>query len=312
MGARVIEVIGLTRRYGDLVAVDDVSFSVGAGEVVAFLGPNGAGKSTTLRVLTGFLLPTRGRALVAGHDIVLEPRNARRALGYLPETCPLYPELRVQEYLRFRAETKLVPRRRVRSAVDSAMRLAGIADRRGALIGQLSRGLRQRVGIADALVAEPPLLILDEPTAGLDPNQIREVRELLSSLRGKHTVFLSTHILSEAEATCDRAIVLARGRVVAAGTMAALRQEQLRASIRVRHADIDEAKLAPFLSPCRIERAERHGPDLRCEVTLREADDLPRLIERLVEAGFQVAEAARLKTSLEDVFARLTREGDDA
>jgi ABC-2 type transport system ATP-binding protein len=279
---------------------------------VGFLGPNGAGKSTTLRVLTGFLAPTSGRALVHGHDVVLEPEQARRSLGYLPETCPLYPELRVQEYLRHRAELKRVARHRVRPAVESAMKLAGIHERRGALIGHLSRGLRQRVGIADALVSDPPLLILDEPTAGLDPNQIREVRELVGSLRGKHTVLLSTHILTEAEVTCDRAIVLSRGRVVASGTLHELGEQQRGATIRLIRANIEQSALEALLSPsCRLERCERSADELCCRVSLTDAGGLAPVLQRLVHAGLEVAEATLQHTNLEEVFARLTREDGD-
>src|SRR5690606_25991200 len=197
-------------------------FRVGRGEVVGFLGPNGAGKSTTLRMLAGFLGPSAGTIRIHGHDVQREPLAARRHLGYMPEAAPLYPELRVREYLLFRAALKRVPRRERARAVEAAMERAAVTELADTLILHLSKGYRQRVALADALVASPPLLILDEPTAGLDPNQNREVRRLIRELGKTHTILLSTHILSEVEATCDRALVIDRGRLVAEGTLDAL------------------------------------------------------------------------------------------
>ncbi len=216
----MIEARGISKRYGDLVAVDDVSFSAGAGEVVGFLGPNGAGKTTTMRILTGFLPATDGTALVDGHDIFLEPLAARRAIGYLPESPPLYPEMDVRGYLTFVAKLKDVPRAKRQDAVERAMQRCGLADVARRVIGALSKGYRQRVGIAQAIVHEPPVLILDEPTVGLDPIQIREIRSLIAELarpkegeRG-HTIVLSTHILAEVEAICRRVILINQGRKV--------------------------------------------------------------------------------------------------
>lgn len=208
----------LTKRYGNRVAVDGISFHVPRGEIVGFLGPNGAGKSTTLKMVSGFLQPSAGRISVAGYDVVEDSIEARRRLGYMPEAVPLYPEMRVEEYLSFRAEIKGVGRRTRRDAVARAMKLADVQDVARRLIGELSKGYRQRVGLADALVASPELLILDEPTAGLDPNQILQVRELIKSLGREHTIFLSTHILPEVEAVCSRVVIIAKGRLVAEGT----------------------------------------------------------------------------------------------
>jgi ABC-2 type transport system ATP-binding protein len=229
----MIEVEHLSKQYGAHLAVDDISFQVNQGEIVGFLGPNGAGKSTTLRILAGFLGATSGRVRIAGHDIADEPMEARAALGYMPETSPLYPEMRVVEYLSFRAELTRVPRRARREAVARAMRDAGVDHVAGAIIGQLSKGYRQRVGLAGALVGDPPLLILDEPTAGLDPNQIREVRALVRRLGRDRTVFLSTHILPEVEATCTRALVIARGRLAAEGTIEEIRALRRSSGLRV-------------------------------------------------------------------------------
>ena len=216
----MIEASGLSKRYGELIAVDDVSFSVQPGEVVGFLGPNGAGKTTTMRMLTGFLPPTDGSATIAGHDIFEDPLAARRAVGYLPETPPLYPEMSVEGYLTYVAKIKDVPRGQRRDAVDRALERCGLADVRRRVIGSLSKGYRQRVGLAQAIVHDPSVLILDEPTVGLDPIQIREIRALIAGLASEkkgdkaRTVILSTHILPEVEAICRRVLILNRGRKV--------------------------------------------------------------------------------------------------
>jgi ABC-2 type transport system ATP-binding protein len=216
----VIEARGLSKRYGELVAVDHVTFSVQPGEVVGFLGPNGAGKTTTMRMLTGFVPPTDGSATIAGHDIFEDPLAARRAVGYLPETPPLYPEMSVEDYVGYVAKLKDVPRGARRAAVDRALERCGLADVRRRVIGALSKGYRQRVGLAQAIVHDPAVLILDEPTVGLDPIQIREIRALIAELAAEkqggraRTVILSTHILPEVEAICRRVLVISRGRKV--------------------------------------------------------------------------------------------------
>jgi ABC-2 type transport system ATP-binding protein len=216
----MIEARGLSKRYGDLVAVDRVTFSVQPGEVVGFLGPNGAGKTTTMRMLTGFVPPTDGSATIAGHDIFEDPLAARRAVGYLPETPPLYPEMSVEDYVDYVARLKDVPRAKRRAAVDRALARCGLADVRRRVIGALSKGYRQRVGLAQAIVHDPAVLILDEPTVGLDPIQIREIRALIAELAAEkqgeraRTVILSTHILPEVEAICRRVLVISRGRKV--------------------------------------------------------------------------------------------------
>jgi ABC-2 type transport system ATP-binding protein len=276
----MITVEGLYKSYsGSTFAVRDVSFRVKKGEIVGFLGPNGAGKSTTLRVVAGFLGATAGKVTLAGHDIVEAPYEARAQVGYMPEAVPLYPEMRVREYLAFRAELKRVPRKQRRDAVDSAMRRArvhGVADK---LIGHLSKGYRQRVGLADALVADPPILVLDEPTAGLDPNQIREVRALVRELGKEHAVLVSTHILPEVEATCDRALVISKGALVAEGTI-----EELRKSSRSRGVRITVSGTGD------VARALATNPDVE-QVT-----------------GFGLRELSPVKASLEQVFAELTEE----
>ena len=220
----MIEANGLSKRYGEFVAVDDVSFSIGRGEVVGFLGPNGAGKTTTMRMLTGFVPPTDGTAVIAGHDIFEDPLSARRSIGYLPEVLPLYPEMSVVAYLEYVARIKDVPRKRRRSAVELALERCALTTVHRQVIGTLSRGFRQRVGLAQAIVHDPAVLILDEPTVGLDPLQIREIRALIAELAGRtqHTVILSTHILAEVEAICRRVILIHEGRKVVDAPLAEL------------------------------------------------------------------------------------------
>ncbi|NRA09743.1 MAG: ABC transporter ATP-binding protein [Myxococcales bacterium] len=213
----MIEVEDLSKRYGDVLAVDALSFSVARGEVVGFLGPNGAGKTTTMRMLTGFLPPSDGTAQIAGHDILEDSRAARRAVGYLPETPPLYPEMRVEDYLAYVAAIRDVPRRARDEKVSRAIERCALKEKRSHVIGTLSKGFKQRVGIAQAIVHDPPVLILDEPTAGLDPNQIREIRDLIAELtsadaEARQTVILSSHILAEVRTICGRVVMINEGR----------------------------------------------------------------------------------------------------
>jgi ABC-2 type transport system ATP-binding protein len=218
----MIEVEGLTKKYRDRVAIDALSFKVGEGEIVGFLGPNGAGKSTTMKILTGFMPATSGKARVAGFDIFENPLEAKRRIGYLPETPPLYPELTVRGYLGFVAELKGVPGKQVKSEIERVATGTGIMSELDRLTGVLSKGYRQRVGIAQAMLGSPALLILDEPTEGLDPRQRKDVLELVKSLAGKHTVVLSTHILSEVKAICQKVLIIHRGKIVADDSMAAI------------------------------------------------------------------------------------------
>jgi ABC-2 type transport system ATP-binding protein len=271
----VIRVEHLTKRYGERVAVDDISFDVEPGEVIGFLGPNGAGKSTTLRMITGYLSPNEGRIRIGDVDAVADPVRARRLIGYMPESVPLYRELRVEEYLRYRARLKGVPRRQVAERVGKSLELANVTDVRHRIIGQLSKGYRSRVGLADALVADPPLLILDEPTAGLDPNQIRQVRDLVRGLAGQKTVLLSTHILPEVESTC--------GRV----------EQVLSTAPGVRRiAELTVLQPDPPLVRAKLEV---------------DGDDAAEAVFRAVaQAGLTLRELRREQTSLEDVFAKLT------
>jgi ABC-2 type transport system ATP-binding protein len=249
----LIEAQNIVKRYGDTVAVDGVSFSVAAGEVVGFLGPNGAGKTTTMRILTGYLPASDGTALIDGHDIFREAIAARRAIGYLPETPPLYPEMDVQGYLTFVAKLKDVPRAKRKAAVERAMERCGLADVRRRVIGALSKGYRQRVGIAQAIVHEPKVLILDEPTVGLDPIQIREIRALLVALaseqEGRHTIVLSTHILAEVEAICRRVILINGGKKVLDAPLAELTANGARLEDAFTRATLGDERAAPSEPP---------------------------------------------------------------
>lgn len=310
-----ITVERLTKRYGVHAAVDDVSFEVERGEVVGFLGPNGAGKSTTLRILVGFLGATAGRAMIEGWDVARNPDEARRALGYMPEAVPLYTEMRVREYLKFRAELKGVGRAARVSAVGKAMELARITDVADTLIDHLSKGYRQRVGLADALVSDPRVLVLDEPTAGMDPNQIREVRDLIKSLGGSHTVLLSTHILPEVEASCARVVVIDKGRLVAQGTPADLSRMRTppRLEVVVRGdeaawrraiADVEFLTIISHRSEGETDRIVLETPaDERARANCAE-----HLVDALVREDVRVRSIATGKASLEEVFTALTRE----
>jgi ABC-2 type transport system ATP-binding protein len=318
----VIEVQGLTKDYGTVIAVRDVSFSVGRGEVVGFLGPNGAGKSTTLRILAGFLGATSGKVTIGGFDIAEQSLEARAQLGYMPEAAPLYPELRVREYLEFRARLKRVPRARRRQNVERALERAHVADVSETTIGHLSKGYRQRVGLADALVADPPLLILDEPTAGLDPNQVREVRALIQELSAEHTVLLSTHILSEVEATCQRALVIDRGRLVAQGTLAELARGRRSSTLVVVLRDPDarasgilggQTYVSAVMPDASVALADGYS---RLRITLAENEPAlssgERLLQALHGAGIAVASLAPEVATLEQTFADLTRDEPEA
>lgn len=311
----MIEVRHLTKRYGDRMAVRDLNFEVARGEVVGFLGPNGAGKSTTLRMLTGYLEPSEGDIKVDGLDARRDAIEVKRRIGYMPEAVPLYLDMRVVEYLRYRAELKGVARRDIAKNVERALELASVADVKTRIIGQLSKGYRQRVGLADALVADPPLLILDEPTAGLDPNQIRQVRELVRKLGREKTVLLSTHILPEVEAICGRVLIIDQGRLVSSGKPEELRGAGTGLAAITLEARADAERLRALLSGLSALKGApellRTGADgvarLRVQVAAGEVDGAAERIFRAVaDAGIDLRELHRADLSLEDVFARLT------
>ncbi len=314
----MIEVTGLTKRYGKRTAVDGLTFAVGRGEIVGFLGPNGAGKSTTLRILAGYLAPSKGKVRVAGYDVELEPLLAKQKIGYMPEAVPLYPEMRVVEYLGFRAEAKGIARGVRRRRIGECMEKTRIADMANVVCGALSKGYKQRVGLADALLAAPPVLLLDEPTAGLDPNQIREVRALLADLGSEHTVLLSTHILSEVDASCSRAIIVHQGKLLAEGTLEQIRMTH--APTRIELVVRGPAAAVKKVSAGLAATAQPRGDASVLIVPLPEADRSPgkpneaamdQLAERAaraaIEAGLELRELRRGAFALEEVFAELTR-----
>jgi len=308
-----LEASCLTKRYGRLTAVEDISFSVAPGEIVGFLGPNGAGKSTTLRILAGRLLATSGRATVWGESVALNPAGAKRHLAYMPENNPLPEDLRVREYLELRARLKGVDEDMVGLRVDQAMHDCDLRARATMLIAHLSKGFRQRVGIADALLAHPRIILLDEPTIGLDPHQILGIRDLLRSLRGKMAVLISSHILPEVEQVCDRVVILNRGRIVAQGRTDDLRRELLPAPAHrvVAACGLPELGAATqALDPsatCRDLGEESPGWR-RFEVTLTPGSPArERLLATLVAAGLRVREVAETSGGLEDIFLAATR-----
>jgi len=311
-GAAVISAKNLTKRYGPRVAVDSLAFEVGRGEIVGFLGPNGAGKSTTLRMLTGFLVPSAGSVTVDGIDVHDEPEKARAKFGYMPESVPLHPELRVHEYLGYRAALKGVGRKGIAHEIDRCLDLAGVFEAKDRIIGQLSKGTRQRVGVADALLADPPLLVLDEPTSGLDPNQMRHVRELVRSFAGKKTVFLSTHILPEVEASCERVIIVRSGMKVAEGTMSELRARatgETRLVLDV-NGSLDAAKTAlegeSAVSRAAVDTSDAGRPKLVLSLAHGDAA-VDSVFAAIVREGIALREMRREQSSLEDLFAELTQ-----
>jgi len=313
----LISVSHLTRRYGAHVAVDDVSFEIGKGEVVGFLGPNGAGKSTTLRILAGFLGPTAGTVTIAGHDVVTDSLEARRCVGYMPESVPLYPEMRVVEYIRFRAELKRVPRAQRASWVDDAMAKAGVLQVAHKRIAHLSKGYRQRVGLADAIVARPPIVVLDEPTAGLDPNQIREARALVRELGREHTVIVSTHILGEVEACATRVLLIHQGKLRAQGPTDEIRAMRAATAVElIIRGDAASAEQA-LLGVEGVANVSTEASGELSKLQARFAKGLShaartaateRCVEAVVRAGAGVRDVRAAGGSLEEVFAALTHD----
>jgi len=308
----MIEVDRLTKRYGRQAAVDEVSFTVGQGEVVGLLGPNGAGKSTIMRILTCFMPATSGSARVAGFDVFRESDAVRRRIGYMPENNPLYPDMRVREYLKFRARLKGLGVSESRARVDVVTQRCGLSEVSRKIIGTLSKGYRQRVGLADALVHEPALIILDEPTLGLDPHQVRTVRQLIQELGRERTILLSSHILPEVEMTCQRVLILHQGRIVAADTTDNLQRRMSGAGQVVAEiAAPPEALRACWEQMEEIEHfdmAPADGGYFRCALTPRPGVDLRPLAFDLVRArGWRLRELTHSRHSLEDIFVHLTR-----
>jgi ABC-2 type transport system ATP-binding protein len=311
----MIKVENLTKRYAGHTAIKDLSFEVGKGEIVGFLGPNGAGKSTTMRILSSFMPPTAGRATIAGFDVFEQSLQARAHIGYMAENVPLYGDMRVTEYLDYRAALKGVPHRRIAERVGDVKELCGLKDVERKLIGALSKGYRQRVGLADALVHEPDLLILDEPTSGLDPNQIRQVRDLIRNLGKQHTILLSTHILPEVEMTCSRVIIINKGRIQASDT-----PENLLGEIRTAVGVVMEAKVGTDngieelkkIAGVRDVTAAAEGEWQTFSLRVESGADVREEVFRLAaDRRWSVRELTQRRATLEDVFVELTH-ADDA
>lgn len=308
----MIEVEGLTKYYGPHPAIMDVSFQVQAGEVVAFLGPNGAGKTTCMRILTGFMPASGGTARIAGYDIHSASLEARRHIGYLPEHTALYRDMRVNQYLRYAGKLQGMTAAQLRDRLDLVLQKCGLDDRADQIIGTLSRGYRQRVGIAQALLHDPEVLILDEPTIGLDPNQIREVRDLIKGLAGDHTVMLSTHILPEAQATCQRVIIINQGRLVAEDTTSGITASAQEADLIVFRVVQDVSSIPQFVREKLPQiRTVRPLPGDRgaYQVEAPRGSKLePELAKLVVEQGWGLAELRPLEVTLEEAFHHLTAE----
>ncbi len=313
----MIEVQGLTKFYGNKAAVDNLTFSVEQGEVVGFLGPNGAGKTTTMRVLSCFMPPTSGSAKVAGYDIHADSIEVRRRIGYLPEHVPLYTELTVTQYLNFVAEAKAVPRVQRRQKVGEVIERCLLHDVRGRIINTLSKGYRQRVGLAQALLGDPPVLILDEPTIGLDPKQIIEIRNLIRQMQGERTVLLSTHILPEVSVVCQRVIIINEGRIVAVDTPENLTRRLQRSTqvlLQVEGPpDQVTGRLREMAGILRVEMKDGGGVHGRYVVETEKDCDLRRELAHVVcSSGWGLLELRPVDMSLEDVFIRLVTEEQDS
>jgi ABC-2 type transport system ATP-binding protein len=307
----MIKVCNVTKRYPARVAVDDISFEVERGEIVGFLGPNGAGKTTTMRMLTGYLAMNAGTIEVAGYDIAKHPQEVRRRIGYLPESCPLYPEMRVDEYLRFRAELKGVKAPARKAKVNEVKEQCGLSDVGKRIIGQLSKGYRQRVGLADTLVHDPDLLVLDEPTVGLDPYQIRQVRELIKQLSERHTILLSTHILPEVEAICERIMIINEGKIVASDTEQNLHRKLHANSVIEMEvmADKDDAvtKISSMEGVDVRNSSELDSGWVWVEIEADSSSMRVELYNLAVTEGWVLRELTEQEHSLEDTFVQITR-----
>jgi ABC-2 type transport system ATP-binding protein len=303
----MIQVSHLTKMYGTRTAINDLNFEVKKGEIVGFLGPNGAGKSTTMKILTGFMPASSGNAVIAGHDVFEDPIGVKRNVGFLPETPPVYPEMTVTEYLEFAAALHGVPGSETKRSIDQALQKTSLGDVRKRLIGNLSKGYRQRVGLAQALVHNPQVLILDEATVGLDPKQIIEIRELIKSLGGDHTVILSSHILPEVTATCQRIIVINKGNIVATDTIEQLTsrlKKGLIYSLTVKSPSsggVDAIRKLPGIST-----VTATGPKLVVEISPGAQEVRDKVVETAVTQGMGVLEFSAERVSLEEIFLQLT------
>ncbi len=307
----MIKVEGVTKKYPARLAVDDISFEVSRGEILGFLGPNGAGKTTTMRMLTGYLPMTSGKIEVAGYDVSTQAQEVRRRIGYLPESCPLYPEMRVDEYLRFRAELKGVKISARRAKISEVKEQCGLTEVGSRIIGQLSKGYRQRVGLADSLVHDPELLILDEPTVGLDPFQIRQVRGLIKQLAQRHTILLCTHILPEVEAICERILILNEGRIVAADTEENLHRKLNAGSVIEMEVLADQktatAKVGEMAGVKVHAVSDLDDGWVWMEIAANSSEMRVELFNLAVTEGWALRTLSEREHSLEDTFVQITQ-----
>ena len=296
----------ITKKYGHREAISNVSFTVNKGEVVGFLGPNGAGKTTTMKILTGYMSPFSGSVEINNTDLFTDPINVKKHIGYLPETPPVYGEMPVEGYLKYAAKLKLCEKNKIKSLVESAMEKTGLTDVRSRLIQNLSKGFRQRVGLAQALVSDPEILILDEPTVGLDPNQVIEMRELLSQLKGQHTIILSTHILPEVQASCDRVIIINEGKIIAEDSLDGLGKKmeaksQVLLSVQNPSQElINQLKQLDFVTDAR-----KHKDQIEIDVTPKQGAN-ESIAKTVISGGYGLLELKNTKFNLEDVFISLT------
>lgn len=313
----MIDVCDLTKTYGGIEAIQSLNFQIRKGEVVGFLGPNGAGKSTTMKIITGFMAPTSGKAMVCGFDVFENPIEVKKRIGYLPETPPVYGDMTVESYLRYVAELKLVEKQKISKQVDHAIEKTNLGNVKKRMIQNLSKGFRQRVGIAQALVSDPEVLILDEPTVGLDPKQVAEIRDLIQELRGQHTIILSTHILPEVQATCERIIIISKGRIVAQDTLENLthiKQGVQKVSLKIRksasHSTQSQNILQQIPGILKVQNMSHEiSPEAPQVWTLETTagDEIIEIIaQQVISSGLGLLEISSVKADLEDVFLQLT------
>jgi len=304
----MIEVQNLTKSYGGILAIQSLNFEIKKGEVVGFLGPNGAGKSTTMKIITGFMAPTSGKAVIGGFDVFESPIEVKKRIGYLPETPPIYGDMKVREYLRYVAELKGVRKDIIEKSIANSIEKTQLGSVEKRLIQNLSKGFRQRVGIAQALVSNPEVLILDEPTVGLDPKQVAEIRDLIKELRGHHTIILSTHILPEVQATCERIIIINKGKIVAQDTLsnlANLQSGSRRVNLKLRKAGSDTIQTLTSIPGVLKVDGSLQSQDWILD-TQENEDVVERIAAEVIRKGYGLMEISSARADLEDIFMKLT------